>query len=279
MLAGLSVALIGSRASAAPMSYVVDPTESSLTVAIFIGGPPAAGGIAATEAQIGTSDTSALSGTMSIDTSGGNISFLGGTITPALQPFALLPATDGGSPSGPGTPVAGLYQFGLQLNPLIGLGTGYASIYNVASSVTDLTSPTSLSGGLFDATQQNVNILSGTLAYWLNTTIAGLVYGNEVAAPPTLSARNGIDSHGSTGYIGSGSVTTVGPLTTVTLPVFADAYVAIGSGVGIDIIFDGQIVAVAGGVSIPEPGSITLMGIALVGGGLGWAVRRRHRQK
>jgi len=281
VFAGLCMAMIGSRASAAPMTYVIDPTLSSLTVAIFLGGPPLAGGTDVTLPQIGTSDTSSLSGTLNIDTStGGSISFTGGTVTPAIQPSPLLPALDGGTPASPGLPVAGVYQFGLQLNQGIGLGTGYASVFNVASNVTDFNGATPVvAGGLFDATQQNVNILSGNLSYWLNlgAPFNEVVYGSTAAAPPTLSARNGIDSHSSTGYIGSGSISSVGPISTVTLPVFADAFVAIGSGVGVDIIFSGQIVAVAGAVSIPEPGSITLMGIALVGGGVTWAARRRRR--
>jgi len=278
MLAALGVAVFGSRASAAPVTYTIDPTESSLTVGIYLGGPPSTGGVLVTGPQVGTSDTASLSGTMNIDTTGGSISFSGGTITPLINPFpgGFLPALNGGSNTGPGLPVVGVYQFALDLPPAEMLGTGYASIYNATSSVTSLM-PTALTAGLFDSTQQSVSILSANLAYWLNTTIAGLVYGSETAAPPALSARNGVDTHGSTGYIGSGSVTTIGPVTKVTLPLFADAYVAAGS-VGLDIIFTGQVVADVGAPSIPEPASITLLGIALVSGGAVWAARRR-RQK
>lgn len=280
MLAALGMAAISSRASAAPMTYTIVPTESSLSASIYLGGPPAgaAPGTLVTLGQVTLptdSSTAFLSGTMSIDTSGGSITFGANTVTPLISPYPLLPAANGGSNTGPGLPVTGLYQFGLQLNTSIGIGTGYASI---SASSFSAGGAAPLSGGMFDPNlNTSITLLSGNLAYWLNTTIAGLVYGTEAA--PATTVTNGVDSHGSTGYIGPGTVTTVGPVTTVKLPVFVDDFITISSGVGIDIVFSGLITATASSAVIPEPGSITLMGIAVVGGGVGWAIRRRRRQK
>jgi len=284
MVAALGMAAIGDRASAATVNYTIDSALSSLQVGVYLGGPPPpdGGGELVTLPQSLTSDTSILSGSLLANLAGGNISFPGGSnIEYGYQPGNYLPDANGGNESGPdpngtgGAPA----QIALQLDPATGLGTGYISIANAVSDITNATSSpsgTPITAGTFDATQQNVLVTAGNLAYWLNTTIAGLVYGSEVAATPTkpLSAQNGIDSQMNT-YPQVGTVTSVAGITTITLPIFADQFVLIGSGVGIDIVFTGQIVATA--ASIPEPSTFVLAGIGLVGSILLFKARRRRK--
>jgi hypothetical protein len=266
-IVALAGALIASRASAAPVSFTIDPTQSSLQAIAYLGGPPSGGGTQITTAQTGTSDTTSLYGNLIADTSapGGNISFSGGSVVNyTYQPGNMLPDANGGDATGPdplgtgGAPA----QFGLLVN-IPGLATGYISISSALSDVSDFTAGgTALSGGSFDATQQNVLVTQGSIAYWISAPAisATPLFGSSVIAPPTLSAQNGVDSSGnSNGQVGT--VTNIGGVTTITLPIFADQVVSV-SGLPVDVIFTGQIVATA---TVPEPTTFALAGVGMVG--------------
>jgi len=287
VLAALGMVAIGGRANADPTAYAIDSSQSYIQVGVYLGSPLGGGGLL-TGPQSTTpysSDTASLSGTLTADTSapGGNISFGDGSstsITPATYPSNLLPDANGGDSTGPdpagtgGAPA----QFGLAINVSApGLGTifGYASISNAVFSVADLNpGGTALSGGTFDALQQEVLLTSGTLSYWLNLNLPGLevgiIYGSEVIAPPISSAPNGVDAEGNTAPNTTGTV--VGSV--ITLPVFADVTQDVG-GITLDVAFQGQIVTEA---AVPEPSSLVLASIGLIGSVLAFNARRRLRK-
>jgi hypothetical protein len=276
MVAALGMAAIGNRASA-DTSYTIDSTLSSLNVAVYLGGPPGTGTLV-TLPQAPGSDTATLSGFLNA-TVGGNISFGGGSnVVLNNQPGVFLPDANGGDSTGPdpagtgGAPAS----IALSLDPSIGLGTGFIAISGATSDVTNFApGGTALTAGTFDATQQNILVTNGSLAYWLNTVL-GLEFGQETVATPTspLSAQNGVDSGGNTTPL-LGTAVVVGNLTTIVLPIFADQSETL-SGLPIDIVFSGTIVATAVASAVPEPGTFGMMGVAMVGLGLaGWARRRR----
>ncbi|HEY1599939.1 MAG TPA: PEP-CTERM sorting domain-containing protein [Pirellulales bacterium] len=267
VIAALGLAAISNHASAGPVTFTIDPTQSSLQAIAYLGGPPSGGGTQITTAQSGTSDTTSLYGSLVADTAaaGGNISFPGGSnVNYTYQPGNFLPDANGGDATGPdpagtgGAPA----QFGLLVN-IPGLATGYISISSALSDISDFSAGgTPLSGGSFDATQQNVLVTQGSIAYWISAPAlsATPLFGSSVIAPPTLAAQNGVDSAGnSNGQVGS--VTTIGGVTTITLPIFADQVVSV-SGLPVDVVFTGQIVATA---TVPEPTTFALAGFGIVG--------------
>jgi hypothetical protein len=276
VLAAFGIIAMGSRASAD--TYTIDEANSSVTAAVYLGGPPDAGGGQITEAQLPGSDTSALFGTLNADVSGGNISFGGGSsISLTSFPTVLLPDANGGDSSSPDPAGTGgaTWQIGLQTNDLANANglQGYIGITNGTLDITGAATP--LSGGSFDATAQTISLLTANLGYWLNLNIpgvfTGVVYGAETVAPPTGTAQNGVDSAGYSNYQ-QGSV--VG--NTIILPIFADVQQAV-SGITVDVIFTGQIVAIRQ-VAVPEPSTFVLGSIGLVGSVLAYRVRRSARK-
>jgi len=266
MLAAVGMVAIGARASA-DTAYTIDPTQSYVTGAIWFGSPLADGSLQVTGPQVGpggqgSSDTSNLNGTLNADVTGTSISFGGGsTIGLTLFPGVLLPDADGGTSASPdptgdgGSPA----QIGLSLT----ITEGYAAINGATLDVTGAATP--IAGGSFDATQQGVTLLTASLAYW----ISGLANGSDVVGPPGLSATNGIDSSGNSTYQ-TGTVSG----NTITLPLFVDVQEAV-SGLTIDVVFTGQIVATAG--AVPETSTFVLGGLGLVGSVLAYRVRRKLR--
>ena len=104
MVAVLILGTFGIHANADPQTFWIDPSQSYLTVGFWQNGSPDTGGTLITQSQTGTtSDTTSLSGSLSIDTSGGQIAFEtpGSPINLAYQPTNLLPDPSGGNAAGP----------------------------------------------------------------------------------------------------------------------------------------------------------------------------------
>jgi len=278
MLATFGMVAVGSRASA-DSTYYIDPSQSSLTIALYLGDPLAPGNTPATTSQVGTSDTTGLFGTLAVGIGGGNISFGGASVGLDYQSTNMLPDANGGDSTGPdpagtgGAPA----QFGLQLLPN-GLGiSGVLGVSDATATITDLvgggTALTPGPGvGVFDATQQNIGLATSTIAYWLNTgALAGILYGTESAVG---TAQNGVTPGYST--YNQGAVTLVGGVTSILLPVFADVQ-AVVSGITLDVLLSGQIVATSVS-AVPEPSTFVLAGVALAGSLVVAGARRRLRK-
>jgi hypothetical protein len=280
MLVALGMVAMGSRASA-DTAYTIDSSLSFLTASIYAGSP-LSGGTQVSSFQVVGSDTSALQGALNADTSGGNISFGGGSSI-GLTTFAggnLLPDANGGDSSGPDPAGTGGIpaQLGLTLD-LSPIGAPVFGFANVNTATLDVTGAgTSLGGGgSFDATAQTIQLTTAQLALWVNAE--GLMIPGVGILPETLTitpgsnaiAPNGIDSSGTSNYQ---TGTVVG--NTITLPIFADVQEGV-SGITLDIVFSGQIVATAG-AAVPEPSTFVLGGLGLVGSVLAYRVRRGARK-
>jgi len=277
VLTALGLVAIGARANA-DTSYAIDSALSSVTATVYLGGPPSQGGQAITTYQVLGSDTSALTGTLNADISGGNISFDGGSSIGLTNfPTHLLPDANGGNASGPDPAGTGgaTWQFGLETNAFAEAG-GLSGYIGVGGATLDISGgATPITAGTFDATQQTISLLTANIAYWLNVDIpsllVGIEFGSEVVAPPTATAQNGVDTAGVSNYqLG----TVVG--NTIVLPLFADVSQAV-SGLTVDVIFQGQIVASPGAL-VPEPSTFVLGGIGLIGSMLAFGARRSGRK-
>jgi hypothetical protein len=266
-------------------TYVIDPTQSSLQIAVQTQGIPI------TLPQFSGSDIESLLGTLDVTIAGGNITFNAspGSIAFASQ-AGIYPDATGGSPANgtvnalpdtfPSSPNIGSTQvanYGLVLivpsdpgDPL-NLDTaaiaGYAAIHSALAS---LTGSAALSGGSFPASGLTIATDAGNLDYNINT-------GNGDGPPQTSTAfQNGTTgiggNSGPNSLAGNGSVVTAGGFQTITVPVNVDVLVDTGTLV-VDAIFVGQIVAK---VAVPEPSTFALAGLGLVA--LVPMVRRRFRK-
>ena len=169
---------------------------------------------------------------------------------------------------------------GLQAIPSLGLGAGYVSFSGVTAAAynspsnpdgTPLT-PLNSTTSSFDATAQTLAATVGLESFWLNNTIFGMTYGTIPGYE--YSPQNHVDHEGNV-YPATGTVTTVGGVTTVTLPLFLDVYIVLTDGIAYDDIISGQIVA----STVPEPSTIILAGVGLVAGSmLIFHTRRRLRK-
>lgn len=262
------VAACGTRASAT--IYTIDPTLSTLQVAVYASGVPL------TTAQFPGSDITSLGGTLDATVGGGNIIFGATTISFADQALPVAPGPGGGSPS-PGTvtafpdqPSAGLGagNYGLNLivpgdpsdptqwlNPDTAGIIGYADI---SAALASLTGSSVIAGGIFSPDGLTVSTTGGALDYNLNQ---GNGDGPPQTSSPFINGTTGIG--GNSGAIAgatNGSLVTAGPLSTLTVPILVDVPVNTGLFV-VDAIFTGQIVATA--VTVPEPSTIALSGLGL----------------
>ncbi len=288
-LAAFGIVMIGSRASA-DLVYTINPAQSYLTLEVYDGGSPLSGGYQVTESQVGpgglgSSDTTSLSGTLNASVGGGSISFGGGSsLEFAYQPEPLLPNASGGNASGPGTPSPA--QYGLTVQPDNVLGaSGYIALSGAAGDITNYSGPSGLTlvngtTSSFHATNQNFVLTAAGLAFWLNVPGLGVDYGTEVLAPPAVSVQNGVDAYGFSTY-STGTVTTLAGITSITLPVFADVHVDVYIGptsyIPLDVVMTGQIVASSVASPVPEPSTLVLACVGVVGSLLVFNARRRPR--
>ena len=270
LAAALSICVTACAVSvSAGTIYTIDPALSYLQISVQSQGVPL------TTAQYPGSDSTSLSGTLDVSVGGGNITFNSspGSIVFANQVLPVAPGPGGGNPS-PGTITAfpdqpgaglGVGQYGLNLivpndpgdplNPDTAAIIGYADI---ASALASLLGSSALVGTSFDTTGLTVSTDAGNLDYNLNN---GNGDGPPQTSTPFITGTTGIGGNsGAIAGAGNGSLITVGPGSTITIPVLVDVLVDTGL-IVVDAIFQGQIVAHA---AVPEPSTFALAGLGLV---------------
>ncbi len=246
-LVATSLALVcllsATRALAVSTTFTINTALSSESVTILSGGTPIS------TAQFPGSNTTSLFGTMSVDTSGGNVQLISTNDTNLnLQALPVAPAPGGGAPfpavgSGPG-------DIGLNLYAPV----SFAAIRGAIGDETSGAIP--LVGNAFDASQVTLLQFTGTLDYnlsGLGGSFATLIGTTSIAGGSALNTATG------------GTLTTVGNLETLTIPLLVDIpiHVPVGGGSGfitLDNIVTGTIVATA---LVPEPSSLMLAALGI----------------
>lgn len=251
--AELGALALAPAASAATLSYTVDPTLSSLQFAVYIFGAPPDGTLL-TAPQTPGSDITSLGGTLLADVGVGTINFPGGSaISFANQPVDQLPEPGGG-------PALNMYgspapaQYGLSV---ILIDSGPLALRNLLADVTSSV-PIALLAGSFNSAGTSLGTVTGDADYNLD----GLA---PAFGTSSLAGQSGPNS------TGVGTVTVAGPLTTITIPIFVDVPLVVNN-IPLDAIFTGQIVATN---IVPEPSSLVLACFGL----LGLAAVARSRRK
>jgi hypothetical protein len=218
----------------------------------------------------GNTATTKLTGTLGATISGGGITFNGDTpidanlqqSTAAGNPLLQLHPSTGGVGSAPAD--VGLnFKTTLIIFPATGSAT-------VSNDVNSLTGGGALSGGT------SGTFLANTTSLTLNTAdIDYTISSSVITTAGSTSLTNELVKNGATG---DGTVTVSGLTTTITMPISALITGLISTdGVVLNIRIVGTIVAQSIQAAVPEPGTLTLMGIASLGGlgWMGWARRRR----
>jgi len=299
-VAGVCALALSSRmVEAAPLVYTIDPAQSSLHIQIFAQDPNDATNLVPVSLpQTPGSDTSALSGTILADTTGGNIALTANNnIQFANQALPQGPAANGGidspgapfdgDPSPPFTglpsqPNAGLEtaNYGLQLivfndptDPLDVYNAAILGLSAISNALGAISGTSPLSGGSFNAAPLSLTVANGNLAYNLNLgdgTPLGPTGANLL--PPGTTNIGGTTSP-MDATVGNGSVMTVGPLQTITIPVSVTVVENVSIAT-LYAVFTGTVVASA--VVVPEPSTFALAGFGALA--LIPVIRRRLRK-
>jgi hypothetical protein len=221
---------VSADARADQRTFTVDPARSSLTFSGSLAGIEA-------EAQIAGSDTARYTGSLMVDVTGTTIRFLEGSLIDAQAQHLVRPGS-GGSNS------AALADYGFIAEQPFGIDTGEAAfrdfIFRFAS--TDARTDLFVQNGFLDYRFQGVN--------------------NE-------NGRESQAGEGATNNPGAGTLSTVGNIETLTIPIDANFTFFIFA-YDTPMRLTGEIVATR---IIPEPATTGLLAAAA-----GLALMRRRRQ-
>jgi hypothetical protein len=237
---GLTCALSAASALAAPTLFTINPLLSSEHITILSAGTPVSA------PQFPGSDTTSVSGTLNTDyVPGASIQFLTtANSVLANQPAPVAPAPGGGGPfpalgSGPGN--IGIFLF------------APGAVGAIRGAINDFTSAAlPLTGAVFDASQVTIGQSAGTLDYNLSAlggAFTGLIGSGSLAGGAGLNTNP------------AGTLVIAGNVATLTIPILVDIPFQAGPAT-LDAITTGTIVATA---IVPEPGTISLLGLGLVG--------------
>jgi len=230
MAAAVACALIApGLAHAGPVTFTIDSAATSLTIT-----GNALSGLITLIAQSPGSNTDHLTGTVSATEGVGTIQITGATGNGVLQALPQQPLSGGALGSAPA-------DMGLGLG---GIGAGVAAVRGLVAGAT---SPVlTVVGGSFPANTSTIAITTGLLD--LNIT-----------SPLTTATQANIGGNSALNGAPTGTLVTGGGIETLTLPV-AETVTFNLNGIAGNVFLSGQIVATR---SIPEPGSVVLLGIAL----------------
>lgn len=177
------VALVISKTQAAPTVFVLDDSQSQVTLSGTVAGT-------AFTAQGPGSLTTHYNGHINADISGSTIQFPGGSVLNALTNGVWQPAVGGSVGTGPA-------DYGAVAS--VNLGIFSANVYGAARNIVlDLASPMlSVTGGSFDGSSLVFGFATNTATldynYGSGSTIALTGYStNTVANGATLSTNNGV---------------------------------------------------------------------------------------
>jgi hypothetical protein len=276
LAASLALMLVTSSGFAGELDFTIVTASSSLTITAIDTTTIISSAQFKSGTQSGTSTTTQFNGTLGVTLSGGTISFGGDTTISAINQtgtaashplLSIKPGINGSSTTtaadiGMGVTLHAKYS-GTSIN-----ATGALAIRNLTSFLSSA-SPIAISGTTFSATGVGLGISAGEADYSLNasvTTVSGSL----------AFTSGGINNESSK----LGTITTNGLTTTITIPIslfLANLITTLSADVSVE--FTGQIVAQYVGTLVPEPSTLTLLGIGTVGLAAWARYRRRSGSK
>jgi hypothetical protein len=276
LAASLALMLVTSSGFAGELDFTIVSSSSSLSITAIDTTTIISSAQFTKGTQSGTSSTALFNGTMGVTLSGGTISFGGDTTIAAMLQtgtastnplLSIKPGVNGSSTTSPADVGLGV-TLHIKYSGTSTNATGGLALRNLTTFVSS-TSPLAVTGTTFAASGVGLGISAGEADYSLNASVS--------TASGSLAFTSSAISNESTKLA---SITTNGLTTTITIPIslfLANLITTLSADVSVE--FTGQIVAQYVGTLVPEPSTLTLLGIGTVGLAAWARYRRRSGSK